>query len=500
MPVVSFYKSKFRNGVSFYSATFLGITDFRESLFEVNDGDELFSESKYHHWALTGATFNRAVFKGAVVFSNSKFRAGAEFSETQFSWADFSNAKFEGENEKDVTTNFRDSVFEIGADFSNARFKGTTVFVYTKIHREAKFNKAEFKGSGNAEVAFKGALLEKVSFSSANFYVKAEFSSIDKPTNIINGNFTYCTFYKESYFYGVVFKGQTSFSHSTFRGVTHFEFAVFEEVIFKFAVFEEGASFKNVIFYGNVSFEEVLFEGTVEFQDAVFKGDALFKNSTFERLAIFTGKPDDEEYKFWGKLSFEDCDVYKGIQIDLPRELFRFSEAFIEAMRIQKLSYERLGRHEDADRVLVSLKREQRKAKNVVVRFFEWLLLDWSSEYFTNPKKILRTSVVVIIVFGIIYWISDCVNFCILQQLSITNCLKLSSDQICLGGIQYGCTGKFVSDLLNSLYFSMVTFTTLGFGDLAPTGLMKAFAATEALLGALLMAALVSVGVQKITR
>ncbi|SFL64519.1 Pentapeptide repeat-containing protein [Halogranum rubrum] len=67
------------------------------------------------------------------------------------------------------------------------------------------------------------------------------------------------------------------------------------------------------------------------------------------------------------------------------------------------------------------------------------------------------------------------------------------------GGIRQG--GEVVtSDPMQLLYFSVVTFTTLGYGDYQPaTGLTQLIASTEALLGALLMALLVFVLGRRVT-
>lgn len=46
---------------------------------------------------------------------------------------------------------------------------------------------------------------------------------------------------------------------------------------------------------------------------------------------------------------------------------------------------------------------------------------------------------------------------------------------------------------VNSIYFSVVTFTTLGYGDVQPVGFAKYVAASEAVIGASLMALLVFV-------
>ncbi|CCN46366.1 putative Pentapeptide super family protein [Vibrio nigripulchritudo MADA3029] len=55
-------------------------------------------------------------------------------------------------------------------------------------------------------------------------------------------------------------------------------------------------------------------------------------------------------------------------------------------------------------------------------------------------------------------------------------------------------------EFLNALYFSVVTFTTLGYGDISPIGLARFIAAFEAFLGSFTMALFVVVFVKKMTR
>lgn len=43
-------------------------------------------------------------------------------------------------------------------------------------------------------------------------------------------------------------------------------------------------------------------------------------------------------------------------------------------------------------------------------------------------------------------------------------------------------------NFLNCLYFSFVTFTTLGYGDLHPVGITKTFATIEAFTGVFMLA------------
>ena len=57
-----------------------------------------------------------------------------------------------------------------------------------------------------------------------------------------------------------------------------------------------------------------------------------------------------------------------------------------------------------------------------------------------------------------------------------------------------------LENFLNILYFSVVRFTTLGYGDISPVGFARLIAAIEAFLGAFVMALFVVVFVKKMTR
>jgi len=54
--------------------------------------------------------------------------------------------------------------------------------------------------------------------------------------------------------------------------------------------------------------------------------------------------------------------------------------------------------------------------------------------------------------------------------------------------------------LLETVYFSVVTFTTLGYGDISPIGVTRFFATFEAFIGSFSLALFVVVFVKKMTR
>ncbi|MFC7081395.1 pentapeptide repeat-containing protein [Halorussus caseinilyticus] len=112
----------------------------------------------------------------------------------------------------------------------------------------------------------------------------------------------------------------------------------------------------------------------------------------------------------------------------------------------------------------------------------------WTTGYGSNPWRVIATSIVVILLCGVIYPLTSGV---IEPTAETTVTYQIKPSQ--------GIYLNFVY-ILKTVYFSTVTFATLGYGDMQPLhGWARALAALEALLGQLLMALLVFVLTRNVT-
>ena len=110
-------------------------------------------------------------------------------------------------------------------------------------------------------------------------------------------------------------------------------------------------------------------------------------------------------------------------------------------------------------------------------------LVEFSCGYGERPLRIVILSAMVILLFTCIFFITGLTYSDEIIQVSYNASIKENT-----------------TDLLNALYFSVVTFTTLGYGDILPIGISKLFAGIEALLGGFILALFVVVFVKKMTR
>jgi uncharacterized protein YjbI with pentapeptide repeats len=250
-----------------------------------------------------GFSFEGAVFKRRAIFDWARFHYRVYFERCIFKdIATFRNTTFEA-------AEFHEAIFEKLADFTGATFK------------YADFADATFKGGVDfSKATFKEAHFERATFKSTGFPPEVKL-------------------------YGFPIKGEVRFTRTKFEGIASFSWAKFER----------NALFNEVTFNENAKFDNSKFEN-VKFVGSTFKKDALFNEATFNGSADFSNG------KFYGKLNLSRIEFRKGIEI-VRGSYFKLLESEAEACRVQRISYEREERREEAERIFVRERRVLRKAR-----------------------------------------------------------------------------------------------------------------------------------------
>lgn len=170
----------------------------------------------------------------------------------------------------------------------------------------------------------------------------------------------------------------------------------------------------------------------------------------------------------------------------------RLRHAEVQYRTIQRL----LRNHDLREQPTFSIQEKHARRKRVLAdrEYGRWLKLvtyRWPLGYGERPLNIVGTSMLVITSAALLYPLFGLV---VRKQ-------QPGSGALTPGLISYGrAPDALVYELGKSLYFSVITFTTLGYGDIQPLGWGETLALVESFFGALLMAFLVFVLGRRVTR
>jgi len=418
-------------------------------------------------------SFENAVFKREINLSNSMFRSNVYFN--------FHDVTFYG------VLKLHKIIVYPGLDFSGSTFGENVEIVTDSPTGILIFDDCVFR----KELILIESTLEAILGENIKFTKTGLTLWQSKLQNVILKNINASFLGMNDCIIGKEFVitdseiGAGDFSGSQFTGFFEMHKCKIDEANFSELYVGLRCNFENTILMNNSDFSATTFNGYVYFKDSIFKGDVSFEGTSFNEPVSFQGKPKNEKFKFYGKLDFSHVDIRKGIDINVPSEWFKLPEAEIEARRVQRLSFEKEGKRDEADRMFVLEMRAKRrariknaqsawdKAKAHTHNFFEWLFADLSSRYGTDWIRLFMVSLFVVI--------GNAVPYTIWSKL--------------IDG--FPKTSNIAVRFANALYYSLVTFTTLGYGDMHPTGWLKALSAVEALTGAVFMALIVAVIARK---
>jgi uncharacterized protein YjbI with pentapeptide repeats len=438
IPDVDFEHADFGGKAFFGSVAFSGDADFRGATF--NEKADFRSATFGNE-----ADFNNTTFSGKADFRGATFGSEADFNNAAFSGgANFGEATFSGETSFyhaifSEGANFWNATFGGGADFNSAAFKGTAFFFYTTFGGKANFHFATFGG--------------KAFFGSVAFNGEASFSDTD--------------FSRYASFEYAIFSGMADFRSATFKG----------ETVFENAAFSERADFRNAAFSGAAYFSFVTFEKETDFRFSSFGLEVVFDYANFAIRGVFTDCN-------LSNATFERAELHNSIL-----EGIKYSEKTMKGILLDTFteSTNRIFARKAADyNYLEQRKSELRTLKDRIsspklywkyfwkIGLFElWRI---SSNYGRSFWKWLLCCVIIALYFGFIFW-----------------------SMISLGDIYINKNAD--PDIFAPFYYSVVTFTTLGFGDIIPVnGLARLFVTFEVIFGYLMLGALISILANRFAR
>ena len=279
-------------------------------------------------------------------------------------------------------------------------------------------------------------------------------------------------FKRDVLFNSSVFCGQSRFSRASFEGLGSFDGCTFQRITtFRDTSFCERAMFRTVLFNGYGLFNGSVFSGQVHFSNSCFGKGGNFTNVRFNGQTDFSGvfsksksvpvyesvifgrQRYGEDVTFWRfiKQSCQDAGLYRQAGEAFYSEMCaHFWRQFYGPNFGELSAGGKCMRYIKGIRLLPEL-------------IFGRLLFGYGE----RPIRVLLASVLIIVACAIFYW---------------SPYAELS-----------GRAQEVVPDLslLDGLYFSTTTFTTLGFGDIFPdpgNPLTRFVAMCEAVSGASLMA------------
>jgi hypothetical protein len=404
---------------------------------------------------------------------------GLEFK----SEVDFSDTVFEAENV------FRGCSFLERVQFYNAKFLYGIIFIYCEFFREVDFNSVQFDGKLRIAATI---FHDEVNFSDSSFE-DVFFEPEELPDNPEKQP---TVFEDRALFCNCIWKESASFDQVEFNRSVVFDGSKFKYNSYFFHVqFKSDATFKEVVFEKNTDAAKDARRNLANFSFCKFESKADFPNVSFECKATFLENMFNSEADFLGirfknRVEFKDNKFNNRLYLeDKYSRVFSCAQDAIVPYRHAKLSADSNGNFRWAGRYhfqeQCAINEYERKASvwnplrnefwsrstNGSFLWGEFFLGRLLFGYGEKPLRPLGAGVFVIVLCAVV--------FCIFNGLDgKTNCCSIG----------------------NAFYFSIVTFTTLGYGDITAIPNMRWLAATEAILGAALMSLFIVALARKFSR
>lgn len=379
-------------------------------------------------------------------------------------------------------------VIEQEIDFEDAQFFGNSTFSLILRQDRTKFrNKISFRGvTFNENAYFYNAIFnDETDFSRTKYGEKTFFSNTIflKKTDFRGICFTLADFTNVTFSDRVIFSPKNK---DKINGIP-----TFTSAIFKGAYFEKGGSFDDCImkegYFENASIQNVSFRN-VNLDNVCFAGAQM--ELTYLADSEWTAPPNRSKIeKFRDIFSVSDPRYVLKEELEAKKILKDKKEEKIKALQNAEGTYRRIkhslqneGEYEKASGFYIhEMKMKRKRYWHTMGLIAKWnFFWNWfyaiSCGYSERPKRVVINALIIILFFSTIYYSFD----------------AMGKD----GEVDYKPSAY------ESIYFSVVTFTTLGYGDYSPKPhfQFQLLASLEAFIGAFTIALFVLVFGRKVMR
>jgi len=487
-------------------------------------------DAEFHRMKISGglraqhAVFHETAGFGGIVVEDDAFFNNARFlyqpSGTDILWK--SSCAYFGEHERQPAT------FKGNAFFESALFTSDANFTKCTFHRTADFS---------ASVSSEGVPPKGVTFGGDAVFVDVRFQG--------DANFAFTQFESEANFGKAEFAGDAVFNRTTFKSKATFSRAEFRRAaVFRRARFET-VFFNNTRFYGDADFslggdsdrENRTRIVEARFYDARFKMVSNFCDVQFDK-ADFSNAIFEESLQLYGasiqRLDLKNTKAREiGIrfsQVDpntsVPPVLAPHADQEWTECRRQYLALKRAFRNEEryddedhahrwasecgrrAEPFLPPWKYARWVIAGLIGTIAAWILvLSFGTYMFWFPPLLLVSCAVAClalpkygkfmvyrVVFGYGVRIKNLVIVILIVIFAAWILYWIWYSSL---SVEHAPT---TSNAFNAFYFSVITYATVGYGDMSPQNFLAGIALTEGVLGVILNAALVVMIFRKLVR
>ena len=437
-----------------------------------------FGEAEFHGDTIFYEKMTSTWFENRVFFIGSTFNGEASYPWTIFSReVDFSKATFN----KDV--NFLGmTISGKKMDFSEAIFHRSTSFINSTFNGEVSFFNATFNGYVSFfDTIFRG---EKVDFRATfndNVYFEELLGKMTFKCNVV---FQSAKFRGESHFKGCEFQKSADFTGARFSDVADFTETTFGNAIFVKARFEKGGSFDDCVFdegdFSDAYIQYVSFR-RVNLDNVKFSGAQM--EFAYLSEAYWT-EPENRGIlrRLYDRLAVYDVryvirEEYEARSLEDPEEKIRAYRRAEGTYRRIKHSLTNEGAYDTAGEFYIHEMRMKRMRYRLERRWAKWIgmwIYALMTGYGEKWRNVILFALTVILSFALVYY--------------------------SFGAITSDSSPGHHPSFQECLYFSVVTFTTLGYGDYRPLVQYQLLAVSEAFTGAFTIALFVLVFGRKVMR